>query len=170
MHPVEAKPAHLASDGPRDVVRRLYELISGAGDYERDWDSVRALFLPDATLRSELTLPDGTHQSGTWTVAEFCTAAAEEYRKDGFWEREIAARMERFGTIAHVWSTYESRVGGAESTPAGRGINSFQLLQQAGVWRLASVVFQLERGTDGIPSRYLSGDGSITQGVADDTN
>ena len=146
--------------GPHAVVRQLYELISGPVGYKREWDQVRALFFPDALLRSELTLPDGSHQSGRWTVDEFCAAAAEEYRKDGFWEREIAARIEVFGTIAHVWSSYESRVSSADSPPVGRGINSVQLLQQAGQWRIASLIFQIERGTAGIPSHYLSADAS----------
>ncbi|MGI9627759.1 MAG: hypothetical protein ACR2QM_13060, partial [Longimicrobiales bacterium] len=76
---------------PRAVVQRLYKLISGPADRERDWVGVRDLFVDDALLHSELTLPDGSHQSGRWTVIEFCDAAAEEYRKSGFWEREIAA-------------------------------------------------------------------------------
>ena len=144
--------------GPTAVVKRLYDLISGPAEEERAWDEVRALFHPEAVLRSELTLPDGTHQSGRWTIDEFCDAAAEEYRTDGFWESEIAARSERFGTIAHVWSSYESRVGTADSEPVGRGINSVQLLEQEGTWRITSLVFQIERGTDGIPARYLGGE------------
>jgi len=147
----------MAASGPRIVVSRLYELISGPADEERDWDEVKGLFHPEAVLRSELTLPDGSHQSGRWTVGAFCDAAADEYRKNGFWESEIAARSERFGSIAHVWSTYESRVGTADSAPVGRGINSVQLLEQEGTWRITSLVFQIERGTEGIPDCYLVG-------------
>lgn len=145
-------------DDPKAVVARLYELISGPADQERPWETVRTLFLPEALLHSELTLPDGTRQSGNWTVDEFCAAAAKEYRTSGFWEREVAARSERWGNIAHVWSTYESRVGSPGSDPAGRGINSVQLLRKDGKWRIASLVFQIERGTEGIPERYV-GDG-----------
>ncbi|MGI9626796.1 MAG: DinB family protein, partial [Longimicrobiales bacterium] len=63
-----------------------------------------------------------------------------------------------FGAIAHVWSTYESRVGSLESDPVGRGINSVHLLHQNGRWRITSLVFQIERGTEGIPGRYLPSD------------
>ena len=138
----------------RQVVARLYALISGPAEHERDWEEVRALFLPEAVLRSELTFPDGSHQSGRWTVDEFCAEAAAEYRKAGFWEREVAVRAERFGGIAHVWSTYESRIGDPASDPVGRGINSVQLLLQDGRWRIASLLFQIERGTSGIPPEY----------------
>jgi hypothetical protein len=145
----------MTRDAPAERFARLYELISGPAEEERDWAAVRELFHPGALLHSELTLPDGTHQSGTWTVDEFCEAAADEYRRDGFWEREVASRIERFGKIAQVWSTYETRVGDPDSEPVGRGINAVHLVQRDGRWRIAGLIFQIERGTDGIPERYL---------------
>ena len=145
----------MVSAGPGEVVRRLYDLISGPAEYERSWQDVRALFHPGALLHSELTLPDGSHQSGRWTVDEFCEAAESEYRGRGFWEQEIAEHSNEFGHIAHVWSTYESRVESPDSEPVGRGINSVQLLMLEGRWQITSLVFQIERGTKGIPADYL---------------
>lgn len=139
---------------PHEVVQRLYALISGPTDKARSWDEVRGLFFPGAVLRSELTLPDGSHQSGDWTVDEFCEAAAGEHAESGFWERETAARLECFENIAQVWTTYESRVGSPDSEPVTRGINAVQLLRRDGHWRITSLVFQIERGTRGIPERY----------------
>ncbi|UCC23939.1 MAG: hypothetical protein JSU98_09385 [Gemmatimonadales bacterium] len=143
---------------PHAVVKRLYELISGPADEGRDWSAVRDLFVPTALLRSELVLPDGRRQSGCWTVPAFCEAAAADYRAQGFWEDEICAQTQRFGQIAHVWSTYESRVGSPEAEPLGRGINSVQLLEQGGEWRITGLVFQIERGTGGIPEEFLAAD------------
>lgn len=140
---------------PEATFQRLYDLISGPAHAERDWDAVRELFHPDALLHSELTLPDGSHQSGTWTVDQFCTAAAHEYRQAGFWEREIACRSRVFGSIAQVWSTYESRIGDPDSEPVGRGINAVHLLRRDGTWRIVSLIFQIERGTEGIPDLFL---------------
>lgn len=157
----------MTGSDPRAVVAHLYELISGPADQERSWSDIRALFLPEALLHSELALPDGAKQSGRWTVDEFCAAAAAEYRVAGFWEREVAVRSEQFGNIGHVWSTYESRVGSLDNEPAGRGINSVQLLQKNGEWRIASLVFQIERGTDGIPDRYLGDDAGSGSGSGD---
>jgi len=147
-------------DAPHDVVLRLYSLLSGPADDARDWEAVRSLFVPGALLHSELALADGSRQSGKWTVGEFCEAAAAEYAENGFWEREIAARVECFGNIAQVWTTYESRVGSPDSEPVGRGINAVLLLRQDGAWRIAGLVFQIERGTSGIPEDYLPGPGA----------
>jgi hypothetical protein len=137
---------------PHEVVLRLYDLISGPAEQERNWEAVQDLFHPEAVLRSELTLPDGTHQSGRWTPAEFAAAGAEEYRKDGFWEREVARRVEEYGNVAHVWSTYEARVGSLDAPPAIRGINSVQLLRKGGRWWITGLVFQVESGAGDIPS------------------
>lgn len=145
----------MSSGDPADVFARLYELISGPAAVERPWTDVRDLFYPDALLYSELTLPDGSHQSGTWTVDEFCEAAAGEYRRNGFWEWEVARRSEQFENIAQVWSTYETRVGDPKSDPIGRGINAVHLLRRNGEWRITSLIFQNERGTTGIPAAYL---------------
>lgn len=150
-----AGPEATATGDPHQVVLRLYELLSGPADQARPWYEIRNLFFPDALLRSELTLPDGSHQSGTWTLDEFCAAAEAEYATAGFWERELAVRVERFGQIAQVWTTYESRIGALDTAPVGRGINAVQLLHRNGRWRITSLVFQIERGTPGIPPWYL---------------
>ena len=144
----------MASNSPEQVVVRLYDLISGPAEEERDWEGVSELFHPEAILRSEMTLPGGSHQSGRWTVAEFCEAAAPEYRKTGFWESEVSSRSFEYGHIAHVWSTYESRIGTSDSAPVMRGINSVSLLREDDRWRIVGLIFQIERGTDGIPEEY----------------
>jgi hypothetical protein len=119
---------------------------------------VRALFLPEAQLHSELVLPDGAIKSRRWTVDEFVSEAAEAYASaDGFWEREVARRMEEYGDIVHVWSTYEAHVGSPDGPPAMRGINSIQLLRRNERWWIAGVLFQIDRAPmTPIPAKYLS--------------
>ena len=141
---------------PGKVFATLYDLISGPATRVRPWSEVRELFYPGALLHSELTLPDGSVHSGTWDVDAFCAEAEEEYKRQGFWEREVASRTERFGSIASVWSTYETRVDDPQSDPVGRGINAVHLLHRGGRWRITALIFQNERGTRGIPQRYLS--------------
>ncbi len=139
-----------------EALRTLYDLISGPAEVERDWAAVRALFLPSARIRSELALPEGTVQSGEWTVDGFCKAAAAEYRRAGFWEREVAARVDAFGNAAQIWSTYETRVEHPDADPVLRGINAVQLIRRDGDWLITDIVFQIERPDHTIPDRYLS--------------
>lgn len=144
---------------PEAAVAALYDVISGPADETRDWERFASLFLPDGRIRAFTTLPDGTPQEGSWSVEQFAGAAAEYYAEDGFWEREIWSRTDRFGTVAHVLSSYESRVGSPDADPIGRGLNSIQLVRHEGRWWIAAIAFDVERPDDPLPPRYLSGDG-----------
>lgn len=99
---------------------------------------------------------DGSIEAGReWSIEEFAEAADEYYRKSGFWEREIACRIEVFGNIAHQFSTYESRFEREESEPVSRGINSIQMIRSANRWLIVNLVFDIERPDTSIPGRYL---------------
>ncbi len=141
-------------NAPERPVLRLYELISGPADYDRPWDEIAALFLPGARLRLEQVRDDGTLRTGDWSVEDFAADAAEHYRQNGFWERETARKVDRFGNIAHVFSTYESRIGDPASPPVVRGINSVQLLFRNGRWQIAGIVFHMEQPSTPIPPEY----------------
>jgi hypothetical protein len=148
-----------SENAPEWPILRLYELISGPADSDRSWEEIAALFLPGARLRVEQIHEDGTVRRGDWSVDEFTIEAAEHYRQNGFWEREIARNVVRFGNIAHVFSTYESRIGDPDSPPLIRGINSVQLLYRDDRWLIAGIVFHMEESTTPIPAEYLPAPG-----------
>jgi len=75
--------------------------------------------------------------------------------RDGFFEREIARRMETFGNIAHVFSTYESKHAAGDPAPFARGINSIQLLKDGGRWWIVTIYWDSEKAGNPIPSEYL---------------
>jgi diamine N-acetyltransferase len=137
---------------------RLYELISGPADHERPWDEVKDLFLPGARLRLDGQEEDRSPRRLDLSVDEFAEQAGEHYRQRGFWEREIARRVEHFGNIGHIFSTYETRVDGSETEPVVRGINSVQMLRSDGQWKIAGIVFHVERSWLRIPPRYSRGE------------
>jgi len=121
------------------VVRATYDTISGpAGG--RDWDRFRALFAPGARL-----VPAIPTRSRVLTVEEFIAAASQAVARDAFYERGVASRIEIFGNIAHVFSSYESRRAPA-GAPFARGVNSFQLVRDdAGKWRILTILWDEER-------------------------
>ena len=144
---------------PESVVAAMYDLLSGPAESERerDWDRFKGLALPSARwLICHGWDADGNKTPGLreWDTEGFVADARKAYQFSGFWEQEIWGRTERFGNIAHRFSTYESRVGSKESEPVGRGINSVQLAWADGRWWIASVVWDSESPVQPIPSRY----------------
>jgi hypothetical protein len=74
--------------------------------------------------------------------------------KDGFYESEIHRVTEKFGNIAHVFSTYESRLK-ADAPIIARGINSIELFYDGKRWWIASNIWDDERPDNPLPLQYL---------------
>jgi hypothetical protein len=148
-----AKPADVAS--PAAILAAVYEVISGTAGQARDWDRFRSLYLPGARL-----VPTGPKKEGggffarTYTPEEYVARATPLFEKEGFYEKEAARRMERYGNIVQVFSTYESRHD-PKQAPFARGINSFQLFFDGTRWWVVTVFWQAETPETPIPKEFL---------------
>ena len=154
-----AKPAIAAN--PADVksmdaiLSALYDVISGPAGKKRDWDRFRSLFVAGARLIPAAKRPDGVFEARVLDPEGYVTRAAPFLEKEGFYEREIARKVESFGHIAHVFSTYDSRHTAEDKTPFARGINSIQLLNDGKRWWIVTVYWDSERPDNPLPPQYL---------------
>jgi hypothetical protein len=151
-----ARPGDVAS--VESIIAALYDVISGPPGGNRDWDRFRSLFTGGARLIVAAPSPEGRVPSRSMTVEEYIVAADPFLKRDGFWEREISRRVERYGNVAHVFSTYESRVKTADSPPFSRGINSIQLVTNGERWWVVTILWDFERPGNPIPREYLPAD------------
>ncbi len=149
---VAARPADVSS---RDaIVTALYDSISGpAGD--RDWDRFRSLFIPEAQLIASFKKKDGTLGYKAMTVQGYIDGAGKYFKEHAFYEREISRKVETFGSITHIFSTYESRET-PDGKPFERGINSIQLLNDGSKWWVVDVCWTGETPENPIPDKYLT--------------
>ena len=67
-------------------------------------------------------------------------------------EKQLNFRIDRFGTMAHLWSLYVLR---SDGKAVGRGINSIQAIKEAGGWRVAGITVQPESASAPLPEEYL---------------
>ena len=148
-----ARPADVASVDA--IIAALYDVISGPPGQDRDWNRFRSLFAESARLIVAAPSPQGRVPSRSMTVEEYVVSADPFLKRDGFWEREIARRTERYGNVTHAFSTYESRVKTADSPPFSRGINSIQLVTDGERWWVVTILWDFERPGNPIPSEYL---------------
>ncbi|HEX7051845.1 MAG TPA: hypothetical protein VF188_16685 [Longimicrobiales bacterium] len=159
--PAAAAPAPPAAD-PADVasidaiIAAVYDVISGPAGEPRDWDRMRSLFVPGARLIPVRVPESGPARAMQLSVEDYIERAGPQLEEGGFFEREVANRTERYGHIAHVFSTYESRRTAEDPEPFARGINSFQLLYDGGRWWIVTIYWDAERPGQPIPDRYLT--------------
>jgi hypothetical protein len=151
----EADPADVKS--PDAIVDAAYDVISVANQEDLDWDRLRSLFLPEARLIPTRRVEGAGAGYRAFTVEEFVKQNKPQVQQMielGFVEREIHAETERFGDIAHVFSTYESIHTAKGPEPVDRGINSFQLWYDGDRWWIMSLLWHEEREDAPIPERY----------------
>src|SRR5574341_1680211 len=110
------------------IIHASYESISGPAGQPPDWNRMRSLFLPDARSIRTGRLADGTIACKIMNTDDYIRQMNDWLVQNGFYETEVHSVVERFGNIAHVFSTYESRHDKDDPEPFMRGINSFQLL------------------------------------------
>ncbi len=154
-HPNWPKANHEDVKSVDAIVAATYDVISGPKGKERDWNRFRSLFVPDGRLSPTVALPDGRADVRPMTVDQYVERASGTFRSNGFFERGIAQKVESFGNIVHVFTTYESRHSADDPAPFTRGINSFQLLKDGDRYWVVSIYWDSERPGNSIPPKYL---------------
>ena len=150
----EANPSDVASIDA--IITATYDGISGVGGEKRDWDRERSLFYPGARLIPTAKPGETAGLAPQILDVDGFIARVEPYfARQGFYEKEIARRVERFGNIAHVWSVYESRHNLEDPEPFIRGINSIQLFFDKNRWWIVNIYWQQESAEHPIPEKYL---------------
>lgn len=135
------------------TIQTLYAVISGEPGVQRDWERFKNLFGPDARL-----IPTRKDKAGE---LYYEAISPDHYIQlfssriaTGFYERELSNRTESYGTITHVFSTYETRE--TKSGPVtNRGINSIQLFKAHNRYYIVSIFWCAESMGFELPSHYL---------------
>jgi hypothetical protein len=149
----EANPVDVSS--PDAIMAATYDVISGPPTKKRDWDRFRSLFVPGARLIPAERAKDGTFKVDAITPDEYEKFADPYFSKNGFAEREIFRKSERYGNIMQIFSTYESRHDAKDAEPFARGINSFQLLYDGKRWWVVTIYWQEEDAENPLPKEFL---------------
>ncbi len=136
------------------ILTALYGVISGSAG-ERDWDRFRSLFLPQARLTAATKNADGSSRVRPMGVEDYAKGAGNYFMQHAFYESPIVNRIETFGNITQVFSSYESRRAPGEA-PFARGINSIQLLNDGTRWWIVSILWDEERGDNPLPKEFAA--------------
>jgi hypothetical protein len=150
---IPANPADVKSLD--SILHAVYDVISGPAAQKRDWNRFRSLFIAGARLVPTSPKRDAPgYVTRVLSPDEYVQRAQNAFEKQGFYETESARRVEQWGNIAQVFSTYESRHA-PNDAPFQRGINSFQLFNDGQRWYVVTIFWQGESKDVPISPEFL---------------
>ena len=153
VQPVPARPEDVASI--EAIVKASYETISGGVGVPRQWGRDESLFDPNVRFVSvERDPKSGAIVATITTHQEFVDEFDEPGTKEGFTERELGRKIERYGNVATVLSSYEGKNASTGKVVTG-GVNIFQLYFDGKRWWILSMVWDQETPTNPIPPELL---------------
>lgn len=137
------------------IIEALYGVISGDKGEKRDWDRFNYLFTEDARL-----IPSGKNAEGVTGYRVFSSQgyvdnAGKYLEENGFFETETHRVTEQYGSLVHIWSTYDSFRTSEDKTPFARGINSIQLMHDGKRWWIMQIYWLGETKDNPLPAKYL---------------
>lgn len=132
------------------LIKASYEVVSGEKGASRQWERDNYLHHPKAVYSF---FDRKKEKQTTMTLDEFHKETDDMIFETAFYESEVNREVRLFGNIAHVWSTYETKLQ-KDGPIARRGINSIQLIYENNRWYIISWIFSGETKTNNIPKTF----------------
>ena len=134
---------------PQGIPAALDAAISGSADKARA--CMKALLIPEARMMFASLGADGAPTYTLQTLDDWI-ARVKTRGHAILEEKQLKFHIERYGNIAHLWSSYALHSDGKQ---AARGINSIQAIREAAGWRVVGIMLQAETATAPLPKEYL---------------
>ncbi len=134
---------------PRDIPAAIDAAITGPADKDRA--CMKALLIPEARLMFVSLGADGRPTYTLQTLDDWI-ARVKALGHGVLEEKQLKFQLDRYGNIAHLWSSYALASDGKQTA---RGINSIQAIEEAGGWRVTSIMVQAETAAAPLPRKYL---------------
>ena len=131
------------------IMHAIYDVISGPAGTDRDWNRFRSLFIPGGRLTSAQKNQDGSFF--VEDVEGYARGAGTYFKTHAFYERAMVNRVERFGNMGQVFSSYESR-NALNEKPFARGVNSIQIFFDGSRWWVVSILWDEETPSNPLPA------------------
>lgn len=150
---VEANPADVASID--SLVQAYYLSLQGEpGDRKEHKKRYASLFTKWAyVVTPTLATADGKNVPNARRIDDWMTRYPD-VREKPFYEWEVARRVEKFGHMAHVYSTYEIRDHKTDEKPVSHGLTSFDLAFIDGRWWIVGLQWSGVDAKEPLPPEY----------------
>jgi hypothetical protein len=137
------------------LMKAFYEVISGPAGEPRQWSRDRTLYIPGVRFVSMSANANREPVARVVDHQQFVDSTDAELAAKGFFEWEIHRETKRFGNIAHIFSTYESRIT-KDGPVIARGVNSIEVFWDGKRWWIAGAIWDQERTDNPLPKEFLN--------------
>ena len=134
---------------PEGIPAALDAAITGPADKDRA--CMKALLIPEGRMMFLSIAADGAPSYKLETLDDWI-ARVKARGHVMLEEKQLKFRIERYGNIAHLWSSYTLQSDGKQ---VARGINSIQAIKERGGWRVTGIMVQAESVAMPLPKEYL---------------
>jgi len=136
------------------IIKAYYDVVTVKKGEKISYVRDSLLHVPNASVGIAQKDKNGKTELKLITLKDFHKNSDAMLEKDGFYEKEISRKVENYGSVYHVWSTYEAK-NVADGPVLERGINSIQLFFDGTRFWILSWVFDNEGNGNEIPKKYL---------------
>ena len=136
------------------LTKDFYQAISFMSSEPPDFTQLKILFYGEGIL-----VNNSFNKPITFTAETFVEAMESQVAEraiEQFMQRELHAKTEIFGHVAHRISVYEYNFADHELKKLPRGLNFIQFIQVEGNCRILSMAWYDENENHLIPKEYLS--------------
>ncbi|BDX06159.1 hypothetical protein [Planctobacterium marinum] len=127
---------------PESALVALWNGMSHEPGKASDIESLSALFHPEAKIFG-VSSAKGKPELLASDKSEFISLLSEA-NEQGFFECEIARKVDVYDRFASAYSVVESRFMQSEIAPQFTGVNSIQLFKGNDGWQIISLCYQVE--------------------------
>jgi hypothetical protein len=137
----------------------LYAGVSHPPNVPPDWSKLRTICAKEARFipprRADGSLAFFSTEEFIARVSDGIAARAAKKEDTGFVEHEIARKMDCWGNICQLFSTYEGRHLASDAKPFVRGINAMQLEKDGNRWWIVNILWDSETPQKPLAAPYL---------------
>ena len=135
------------------IGKAYYEIVSGPIGEKRDFNRLRNLFHPKATLTYSYWSEEEKKNKLLHMDIEGYIEKLDYLDKKGFYEKELYVSTETYGSITQSISTYKFWM--EDKTAEGKGFTSYQYFWDGKRYWILSMFWMMESDKYPIPKHYL---------------
>ncbi|WP_422104471.1 hypothetical protein [Winogradskyella sp.] len=136
------------------IGKAYYEIVSGPIGEKRNFDRLRNLFHPKATLIYSYWSEENQENKLMHMDIESYIEKLDYLDKKGFYEEELYASSDSYGAIVQSISTYKFWM--EDKTAEGKGLTSYQYFWDGKRYWILSMFWMMESEAYKIPKKFLN--------------